>query len=1839
MNSISVARRAWIALFLVVAGPSFVAAQALNQSFSVTNFPPVGWAISGSANNLWRYHAASGYGVGSGSVQAYFWGVCSGTGVLASSVFDATAPGHVLIFDYAHAAYYSSVDRLDIYSSTDAGVSYAPLLSMPGGPTGLLTTVPLGANLFVPTAADWQSIAIPLPMGVNRVQFVGVTACGNNLYLDNIRTLDYSAAADLVLTLADGPDPVAVNSNLTYALSISNAGPASAASVVLTNRWPALSTLISATSDRGTWTTNGNDLVFELGTMAAGEKAAMTIVVQPHTNAVLTNVAAATTTSVEPILGNNRRTVTTLADTYGGDLFFSHASYAVDENRAAVILTVRRTNGSAGMLTFDYATSNGTALAGSDFTAQSGTLILANGQTAVNWFIPVVDDAATESVESFSVHLSHPSSGARLVAPSNATVTLRDDDGVAGLPFTEDFESGLYSNYWSTYTTGTAGPLITPSNAPNSGAHHVTLNGDVLSYSLNELIVTANLSGQQGVRLRFWHKRFRYESDNAMSDAFVGHAYADGVAISVNGTNWYKVHGLTAAETGTNEYRQFDVALDPILAAHGLDFTERVQIKFQMYGYYYPPNYGRFVDDISLYTQSGDVRFSAPTLDVAEGAGALTVAVERVQGDSSEISVDYASSNTTALAGSDFSPVTGTLQFSNGQRRAEIVVPILQDAADEPAEVFSLHLFNPQGGGGLAAPTRLDVTISDDDGPGEVNFSAASYLETESGGLASITVNRRFGTNGIVTVNYRTVAGTASNGLDYTDVAGTLIFPDGVALQTFEVPLLDDQLIEGSETVFLLLELPGGGVSLGPLSNAVLTLLDDEAPRASFPFYEGFESGILSNYWTIQSTGSGRILATTNSAYEATRALVMDSTSGLALNEAVLTIDLSGQTSVMLRCWARDFGDPPNALPETFTGSSPADGVAMSSDGLTWHRILDWGGNGAAASYTGRVVDIAAVASARGLALTPTFKLKFQHYGSAPQPSGGRAFDHISLTPAPPATSTIIRAQNFEGEWTDTWDYSAVPKTAALFLTTTRKSGGTRSARLTGSNQQNADPYLEFANVNISAYNNVQLTVAFSASGPDTDDDLYLDISYDNGFTWNGAGSTKLVDGYSNAEIPFGGTNPANPATVTTNPWRVSIPAGQPQIKVRLRFDERSGSYNNANDHYFVDSIVLDYLPTNQPPRLRPLGDRMALVSNLLEFAVVADDIDQNAITLTASNLPPGAEFELLTGAAPVSNLFRFVPDFSQADTVYPIIFHATDSHGRHSETVAIQVLDKVVTFSTNRVVLEETGDGVTIGVNLSRSADVVVPLALTGLASPGADYTLTGTTLTFSASGPREQIITLTPVDDALPEGPEAVRVTVAATPDARSGDDGCEVLLRDDDSVTIAAANLTSGGGGYYRGPGERILQALHADVVAIQEFRVTNASGHRAFVDQFFGTNYHFYVEPASLPNGVISRWPILAAGQWEDPLVSDREFVWATLDLPGGRPLHVVSVHLFYSGGASARESEARYLTNYIAQAGFHPSDLVVVCGDMNTQHREEAALTVLKGLLQDDRKPADLFGDTDTNQNRDKPYDFVLPMPYLNTRHEPVFFGGETFPEGLVFDTRHWSPPPAPALVNDAGEQMMQHMAVMKRFALDRFVTLLALTNGPGSVTPSKPEVGLGSNQIFTLAAAPYHHIHSIRANNETWEPASYATELVWVWSNAQANGWLEVTFDKTFATNRVPLYWLASHGLTNQAWDAEALSDADDDGAATWEEYMADTDPTNALSVFEVLALQSGASRGITFPSSTARVYTVDFTTNALTGNAWQSLAAEQPGVQGQTTVLDPSTAPLRLYRVRVRTP
>lgn len=131
--------------------------------------------------------------------------------------------------------------------------------------------------------------------------------------------------------------------------------------------------------------------------------------------------------------------------------------------------------------------------------------------------------------------------------------------------------------------------------------------------------------------------------------------------------------------------------------------------------------------------------------------------------------------------------------------------------------------------------------------PGSLRFSAENYSVKENAGQIRITVTRRNGSSGPVSIDYFTQDGTAFAGIDYLATSGTLMFADGEMSRSFTIPLIDDALIEGDETLSLHLTMASGGATLGWPDVAVLTLIDDESPAQADADADGYPADIDCN--------------------------------------------------------------------------------------------------------------------------------------------------------------------------------------------------------------------------------------------------------------------------------------------------------------------------------------------------------------------------------------------------------------------------------------------------------------------------------------------------------------------------------------------------------------------------------------------------------------------------------------------------------------------------------------------------------------------------------------------------------------------------------------------------------------------------------------------------------------------------------------------------------------------------------------------------------------------------------------------------------------------------------
>ena len=309
----------------------------------------------------------------------------------------------------------------------------------------------------------------------------------------------------------------------------------------------------------------------------------------------------------------------------------------------------------------DYATSDGTATAGADYTAASGTLAFKAGETAKTVDVAVLDDAEAEDEETFLLTLSKPS-GATL---ANATAT------------------------------GT----IAANDAPNPP----------VAVAFEE--VPAGHNGG-----RFWVRVTMGEEIEGL-----GHAWVRDTLVTVTGAT---VERAKRTDPPSNIGWRLEVA--PVDAGTDVVLTVAATVL---------PG-GKAVEAGAVATVTGQ-SLSVADVAAAEG-GTASFAVTLDRGALRTVTVDYATADGTAVAGSDYTAAAGTLTFAPGTSRATVAVAVLDDTTSEFEETFSLTLSNPSGAG--LDDTTATATINDDDAP----TVRLREVPTEHDGNSTFTVELAF---------------------------------------------------------------------------------------------------------------------------------------------------------------------------------------------------------------------------------------------------------------------------------------------------------------------------------------------------------------------------------------------------------------------------------------------------------------------------------------------------------------------------------------------------------------------------------------------------------------------------------------------------------------------------------------------------------------------------------------------------------------------------------------------------------------------------------------------------------------------------------------------------------------------------------------------------------------------------------------------------------------------------------------------------------------------------------------------------------------------------------------
>jgi Calx-beta domain/Carboxypeptidase regulatory-like domain len=361
-----------------------------------------------------------------------------------------------------------------------------------------------------------------------------------------------------------------------------------------------------------------------------------------------------------------------------GDVSFNVSSSSGAENSSVAAITIDRVNGASGTITVDFATQNGTAIAGTDYTTTNTQVTFLNGETFKTIFVPLTNNTKDEPSRTFSATLSNPSGGAFVGNIATHIFTITDDDPPPTVSISD--VSVLEGNQGS--TTFSFNVSLSAASGNSSSVNYSTANGTATA--------TQDYLATNGT--------VNFAPNEVLKTAIV--TVNGDLVPEINET--FFVNLATPTNLTINDGQAIGTILD---------------------------------DD-----NPGKLALAFATYSVAEGSSNAIITLTRTNGSAGAVAVNYTTANGTATAGSDYTSTNGTATFNDGQTSTSFNVPITQDLIGEANETVFISISNPLGGATLGTQTNAVLTIFDDDGGLPANVSISGQIVENSLPLANVLV-------------------------------------------------------------------------------------------------------------------------------------------------------------------------------------------------------------------------------------------------------------------------------------------------------------------------------------------------------------------------------------------------------------------------------------------------------------------------------------------------------------------------------------------------------------------------------------------------------------------------------------------------------------------------------------------------------------------------------------------------------------------------------------------------------------------------------------------------------------------------------------------------------------------------------------------------------------------------------------------------------------------------------------------------------------------------------------------------------------------------------------------
>jgi uncharacterized repeat protein (TIGR01451 family) len=615
-------------------------------------------------------------------------------------------------------------------------------------------------------------------------------------------TTEVDPASDLSVQIAADTGVLAQGIPFNYTVTVTNNGPSDASGVLLSDTLPAGAALVSDSTDSGLTPTVTDGVVsVAIGALAAGSSIRLMMAMNPIATpgSTLDDTAVVSGSQADPNTTNNTATLSLPVRGVSDlvvDASLQPGPYYVGQ---PLTYTVDVTNNGpaaepdavlAGALPAGVVIDSTSSTQGADPPVRQSLLsadlgALAAGQTATVTVVvtPGPADAGTLT-SGFTVKgQDYDPDLINNTVPVVATVAASCDLGVAILPPTSPPVAQVGWTY-----------IVQVTNSGPSPATGI----------IATIPVPADVP-------------------------FVSASPSTGIAtMGANGVLTADLGALAAGGSAT-----ITVNIDPPLSLGG----GAIPLHAAVTGDQYDPNRSNNVaslDPAVVPSVNVDLALQSSPATIVSGQTVTFTAIVTNLGPTpaTNVVVTFPAANGLAFVSS--TPSQGTPALTSGAFLARLgrldpgasATVTLQEEAPAPGDFPQTAWVSADEYNLDSASASATATAQVLESPGMLQFSTGTYQVTEKAGVAMIPVVRLYGASGTVTVHYRTVAVTATPGLDFTSTEGTLTLGAGQWSGSIQVPVLDDPYNNHDQFVDIVLDDPTGGAVLGTTTTASLRIQD-----------------------------------------------------------------------------------------------------------------------------------------------------------------------------------------------------------------------------------------------------------------------------------------------------------------------------------------------------------------------------------------------------------------------------------------------------------------------------------------------------------------------------------------------------------------------------------------------------------------------------------------------------------------------------------------------------------------------------------------------------------------------------------------------------------------------------------------------------------------------------------------------------------------------------------------------------------------------------------------------------------------------------------------------------